>query len=168
MMQEMLQKQMASMTPEQQAQMQQALGSMLPAQSKGAPIQPPPRIDRDAGETRVGDIGCQRRQHLRGEHMLREDCYAPVAALRLDPKESRRLARFSKAMQEWGRSFDPGEKSTAGDDRALIQRICYRDGTESGRAILRIDHAPIADSEFALPEGYAPFDLGMGQTPRSR
>ena len=54
------------------------------------------------------------------------------------------------------------------DDRVLIQRICYRDGHESGRTTLRIDHAPIAESQFALPAGYTPFDLGTGQTPGSR
>jgi hypothetical protein len=171
MMQQMLQKQMETMTPEQQAQMQQLLasagGAMLPQQAKTAPARPLPRIDRDAGELRVGDIACQRRQHLRGEQMLREDCYAPIAALAFEPKEARRIARFSKAMQEWGHSFSAGDTQQASDDRALIQRICYRDGHESGRTTLRIDHAPIAEARFALPSGYAPFDLGMG-SPGSR
>jgi len=172
-MQQMLQKQMAAMPPEQQAQMQQLLagaagGSMLPTGKDSAPPRPLPRIDRDAGETRVGDITCLRRQHLRGEQMLREDCQAPVAALPFNPVEARRIARFSKAMHEWSRSFDAGETQEAVDDRVLIQRICYRDGHESGRTTLRIDHAPIAESAFALPQGYAPFDLGLRQGPGSR
>lgn len=168
-MQQMLQKQMAAMPPEQQAQMQQLLagagGSMLPSAKAGAPSRPVPRIDRDAGEMRIGDITCLRRQHLRGEQMLREDCQAPVAALPFNPVEARRIARFSKAMHEWSRSFDTGETQQASDDRVLIQRICYRDGHESGRTTLRIDHAPIAESQFAVPAGYTPFDLG---TPGSR
>jgi len=168
MMQQLLEKQMASMTPEQQAQMQQALGSMLPPHQGNAPTRAEPRIDRDAGEARVDGIACQRRQHLRGEQMLREDCYAPVAALRLDPKEATRIARFSTAMQAWSSSLESGETRRRVDDRALIQRTCYRDGHETGRTSLHVDHAPISESAFALPEGYAPFDLGMNQAPGLR
>jgi hypothetical protein len=167
-MQQLLQKQMASMTPEQQAQMQQALGSMLPPHAGNTPTRAEPRIDRDAGEARVGGIACQRRQHLRGDQILREDCYAPIAALQLDPRESTRIARFSKAMQAWSGSFDPGETQRPVDDRALIQRTCYRDGHETGRTTLHINHASIPESAFALPEGYAPFDLGMKQPPGLR
>lgn len=168
MMQQLLEKQMASMTPEQQAQMQQALGSMLPSRPGGAPARVEPRIDRDAGEAHVGTIACARRQHLRGEQMLREDCYARIAALQLDPKEATRIARFSTAMQAWSATFESGETRRRVDDRALIQRTCYRDGREAGRTTLQVDHAPIPESAFALPEGYAPYDMGMNQAPGGR
>lgn len=168
MMQQMLQKQMASMTPEQQAQMQQALGAMLRPQPGNAPARAAPRIDRDAGEAQVDGIACQRRQHLRGEQMLREDCYAPIAALHLDPREATRIARFSNAMHAWSSSFDGGGAKRPADDRALIQRTCYRDGRETGRTTLHIDHGAISESAFALPEGYAPFDMGMPQAPGLR
>jgi hypothetical protein len=168
MMQLMLQKQMASMPPGQQAQMQQVLGSMLPSHAAKAPARAEPRVDRDAGEARVGGIACQRRQHLRGEQLLREDCYAPIAALQLDPREATRIARFSTAMQAWSGSFDSGETRRPVADRALIQRTCYRNGHEGGRTTLHVDHASIPESAFALPEGYAPFDTGMRQSPGSR
>ena len=180
LLQKMMEQQMASMSPEQQAQMQQMMGSGgagMPAQGGAAtlampggsgarpPSAAPPRIDRDAGEIQVDGITCLRRQHLRGDTMLREDCYATVATLKLTDVETRRLTRFSKSLQDWSQSMVPagmGGVRDKPDDRVLLQRTCYEAGRESGHATLAIDRAPIAESRFAVPAGYTPMDLGEG------
>ena len=178
MLQQMMEKQMASLSPEQRAQMQEMMGSgrgmavqggaMPMPGGAGAPAAPSPapqRIDRDAGEIVVDGMTCLRRQHLRGDTMLREDCYATVATLKLGDVETRRLGRFSKSLQDWSQSMvpagTPGMRERS-DDRVLIQRTCYEAGHESGKATLAIDRAPIAESRFAVPAGYKPMDLGPG------
>jgi hypothetical protein len=165
MMQKMMEQQLARMPAEQRAQMRQLMASdgampELGATGAHAPA-PPARVDRDAGETEVGGIACMRREHLRGDEMLREDCYATAATLNLGAAETRRIARFSKTIQSWSRSFAPDAASTA-DDRVLVRRVCYAAGQQSGRATLTIDRAPIADSRFEVPAGYKPMDLGIG------
>ena len=100
--------------------------------------------------------------------MIGEDCYAPVASLKLADVEARRLARFSKSLQDWAHSMTPGRRAPADDDRVLIRRTCYQAGRESGHATLAIDHAPIAEARFAVPAGYAPLDLGQGLQPSQR
>jgi hypothetical protein len=176
MLQKMMEKQMANMTPEQRAQIQEVMGSgrglavqggaMPVPGGAGAPSAPSPapqRIDRDAGELVVDGIACTRREHLRGDTMLREDCYATVAMLKLGDVETRRLGRFSNTLQDWSHSMVPagtkGMRERA-DDRVLIQRTCYEAGRPSGKATLTIDRAPIAESRFAVPAGYKPMDLG--------
>jgi hypothetical protein len=165
MMQKMMEQQLAKMPADQRAQVQGMMangGAMPLAGSKAPPPAPLPRIDRDAGEIDVGGITCMRREHLRGDEMLREDCYATTATLHLDEAESRRLARFSKAMLEWSHSLVPEGMQTPKDDRVLVRRVCYAGGHENGRATLTIERAPIAESRFEVPAGYKPMDLGMG------
>ena len=172
MMQKMLEQQLAKMSPEQRAEMQGMLASGgglpsmpgMPATSGAAAKAPAPqRIDRDAGETDVDGITCMRREHLRGDEMLREDCYATAAGLHLGDIETRRVARFSKAIQDWSSSLAPDGVKAEADDRVLIRRICYAGGKVSGHATLTIKNAPIAESEFEVPAGYKRMDLGMGQ-----
>ena len=166
MMQKMVEQQLAHMPADQRAQVQQMMangGAGMPvAGSKAPPPAAPPRIDRDAGEIDVGGITCMRREHLRGDEMLREDCYATTATLHLDEVETRRLARFSKAILEWSHSLAPEGMQAPKDDRVLVRRVCYAGGHENGRATLAIEHAPIAESRFEVPAGYKPMDLGMG------
>jgi len=155
-MQKLMQEQMASLPPEQQAEMQRMMGGAASPSQNRSPA--PQRIDRDAGEAKVGDIVCTRREHLRGDEMLREDCYAPAAALALGDVETRRIARITKTMQDWSRSLAP-DAGSAADDRVLVRRVCYAGGHESGRATLVIDRAPIEEARFEMPSGYAPMSL---------
>ena len=175
MMQKMMEQQLARMTPEQRAQVQRGLassgGSMgMPGMPDGnaTPAPPPPkpeRIDRDAGEADVGGITCMRREHLRGGELVREDCYTTAAGLHLGDVETRRIARFTKAMRSWSRSLVPDGAQPESDDRVLVRRVCYAGGHESGRATLAIDTAPISESRFEVPAGYKPMDL-MGSAGR--
>jgi hypothetical protein len=176
MMQKMMQEQLAKMPPEQRAQMQQMMvgsagsmpgfatpGAPNSGGAAGAPSPAPQRVDRDAGDADVGGVVCARREHLRGDEMLREDCYAPATALHLGDAETRRLARFSKSLQAWSHSLVPEGFQTQADDRVLVRRVCYAGGHESGRATLTIDSsAPISESRFEVPAGYKPMDLGFG------
>lgn len=166
MLQKMMEQQMAHLPPEQQAQMRQMLGHRAGSAAPGgsAPSAAPPRIDRDAGEIVVDGVTCMRREHLRGETMLREDCYATVSTLKLEDVEARRLTRFSKSLQQWSQAMAPpglGAKRDKVDDRVLMRRTCYDAGRESGRATLTIERTPIAGSRFAVPAGYTPMDMGM-------
>jgi len=72
-----------------------------------APPPKPERIDRDAGEADVGGITCMRREHLRAGELVREDCYSTAAGLHLGEVETRRIARFTKAMRAWSRTLVP-------------------------------------------------------------
>ncbi len=179
MMQKMMEQQLAKMPPEQRAQMQKMMagggatpGAMMTGPAGGGPGAPgmngappaaPQRVDRDAGETDVNGVTCTRREHLRGDQLVREDCYAAPTALHLGDIETRRVARFSKALQAWSRSLVPEGMQTQSDDRVLVRRVCYASGHETGRATLAIDNAPIAESRFEVPSGYKPMDLGMGE-----
>ena len=145
MMQKMMEQQLAKMSPEQRAQMQHMMagngGSMpglvapgtpdAPAGASAMPASAPQRIDRDAGEADVGGITCARREHLRGDEMLREDCYATAAGLHLGDAETRRIARFSKSLQAWSHSLVPEGLQTQADDRVLVRRVCYAAGHET-------------------------------------
>ena len=175
-MQKMMEQQLAKLPADQRAQMQSMMASgggsmsmpgMPAATATKAAAPPPPRIDRDAGEIVVDGIACMRREHLRGEEMLREDCYATAATLHLGEVETRRMARFSKSLQEWSRSMMPAGMQSQADDRVLVRRVCYMAGRESGRATLTIESAPIAESRFEVPAGYKPMDLGMGSSRNS-
>jgi hypothetical protein len=167
MMQKMIEQQMARMTPEQRAEMQRGLaGGGMPMMSgmpgAGTPAAPPPRperIDRDAGEADVGGIACARREHLRAGELVREDCYARASGLDLGAVETRRIARFTKAMRAWSESLVPDGMKPEADDRVLIRRICYAGGRESGRATLAVDAAPIPEARFEVPAGYRRVDL---------
>jgi hypothetical protein len=171
-MQKMMEQQLAKMPADQRAQMQGMMASGggatsmpgMPAATATKAAPPPPRIDRDAGEIVVDGIACMRREHLRGDEMLRDDCYATAATLHLGEVETRRMARFSKSLQEWSRSLMPAGMHAQADDRVLVRRVCYTAGRESGRATLTIDSAPIAESRFEVPAGYKPMDLGMGSS----
>ncbi|HEY6986227.1 MAG TPA: hypothetical protein VH375_09095 [Rhodanobacteraceae bacterium] len=182
MMQKMMEQQLAKMPPEQRAQMQQMMttggpmaGAMTMPGAVGGPGAPatngappaPQRIDRDAGEADVNGVTCLRREHLRGDELVREDCYAAPTALHLGDVETRRVARFSKSLQAWSHSLVPEGMQAPTDDRVLVRRVCYASGHETGRATLAIDNAPIAESRFEVPSGYKPMDLGMGG-PRGR
>jgi hypothetical protein len=118
----------------------------------------PERIDRDAGEADVGGITCTRREHLRAGELVREDCYTTAAGLHLGEVETRRIARFTKAMRAWSRTLVPDGLQAEPDDRVLVRRVCYAGGHESGRATLAIDTAPISASRFEVPAGYKPID----------
>jgi hypothetical protein len=174
MMQKMMEQQLARMTPEQRAEVQRGLASgggsmgmmgMPGGNAMQAPPSKPERIDRDAGEADVGGITCMRREHLRGGELVREDCYTTAAGLHLGEVETRRIARFTKAMRSWSRSLVPEGAQPESDDRVLVRRVCYAGGHESGRATLAIDKAPIPESRFAVPAGYKPMDL-MGSAGR--
>lgn len=175
-MQKMMEQQLAKLPADQRAQMQSMMasggGAMampgMPAATATKAAAPLPRIDRDAGEIVVDGITCMRREHLRGEEMLREDCYATVATLHLGEVETRRMARFSKSLQEWSGSLMPAGLHSQADDRVLVRRVCYAAGRESGRATLTIDSAPIAELQFEVPAGYKPMDLGFGASRNSR
>ncbi|HJT97269.1 MAG TPA: hypothetical protein VJ696_03060 [Rhodanobacteraceae bacterium] len=167
-LQKMMEQALENLPPEQRAAMQRQLaaGGMPGLGGSGAQSMPAPqRIDRDAGEIDVDGIRCLRREHLRGDAMLREDCYAAPAALGLADAETRRIARFSQSIRAWSRSFAPDDAHKA-DDRVLVRRICYAGARESGRATLAIDHAPIAPARFEVPAGYRPMDPGLGTSPR--
>jgi hypothetical protein len=166
MIRNMMEQQMAHMTPEQREQMQKMMASgpmaglTQPGAGGPAPPRPPERVDRDAGEIEVAGIKCLRREHLRAGAMVREDCYAEPAALHLGDAQTRRIARFSGTFRAWTRSVAP-EMKASGDDRVLVRRLCYASGRESGRATLTIDNGPIDASRFEVPAGYKPADLGL-------
>jgi hypothetical protein len=165
MMQKMMEQSLSRLPPEQRAEVERmmASGTMPGMPSSHAPkAPPPPRIDRDAGQIDVNGIACTRREHLRGDEMLREDCFATVATLHLGATETKRLARFSKSIQAWASSLVPEGMQPPPDERVLVRRVCYASGRESGRATLAIDAGAISASRFEVPSGYKPMDLGLG------
>ena len=168
MMQKMMEQSLARMPPEQRAQVEQmmASGSMpmpgMPNAKAPPPRAAPPRIDRDAGAIDVDGINCTRREHLRGEEMLREDCYATAATLHLGEAETKRLARFSKSIRSWASSLVPEGMQQPPDERVLVRRVCYAAGRETGRATLSIDKGALSPTRFEVPAGYKPMDLGFG------
>jgi hypothetical protein len=171
-MQKLMEEQLAHMPPEQREQVQRAMangagGMMMPGmpQTGAAPTPPKPeRIDRDVDEIVVDGIACTRREHLRGGVLAGEDCLATPAALHLGEAETKRIARFSQSIRAWSRSLVPDEMQPKVDDRVLVRRLCYAGGQETGRATLAIDRAPISASRFEVPAGYAPMDLGVGNS----
>ena len=173
MMEQMLQKQMATLAPEQRAQMQRGLGQadmsgVLGAPQNAAAPAPAPETVRDSGQTTVEGFACARRLHLRAEQVVRDECFAATAALKLSDRETARLAIIGKVMQSWSHSMLPMEAGearppAASADRVLVQRVCFAEGRETGRAGLHIERESIPASLFAPPSGYSPFDLTPGQ-----
>ncbi|HKE47695.1 MAG TPA: hypothetical protein VKB52_06495, partial [Rhodanobacteraceae bacterium] len=167
MLRKMMEQSLAQMPPEQRAQVEKMManGAMpMPGMPNAHASKPaaPPRIDRDGGTIDVDGIACTRREHLRGEEMLREDCYATATTLRLGEAETKRLGRFSKSIQTWAASLVPEGMQQPPDDRVLVRRVCYAAGKESGRATLAIENAAISPARFEVPAGYKPMDLGFG------
>jgi len=169
-MQQLMQQQMAKMTPEQRERMQRGMASGFGA-SGAMPASP--ESDHDLGPARVADIACTRRQHLRGDEVVGEECLASLAALPLAAADSARIARMAAVMARWRNSMLPaGFAATRHGpslDSVVVERVCFATGAESGRATLRVSAAPVADSEFVVPPpGYAPMGAGMPGEPVRR
>ena len=68
-----------------------------------------PETDRDSGSATVEGFACSWRLHLREEQVVRDECFATTAALKLSDRESARLARIWKVMKSWSHSMLPME-----------------------------------------------------------
>lgn len=163
-MQRLMQEQMAKMTPEQRERMQRGMASAGYGTMLGAAATQP-ESDREAGGTTVAGVACMRRQHLRGDEIVREDCVTSLEGLELKAADVKRIARMAGVMARWRDSMMPAGVGTHRGgpslERALVQRVCFAGGAESGRATLRIGSGPIADAEFTMPAGYAPMSIGL-------
>jgi hypothetical protein len=167
-MQQLMQQQMAKMTPEQRERMQRGM-----AASGFGPTASMPALaesDRDVGPARVGDIACTRRQRLRGDEVVREECLTSLAGLNLAAADNARITRIAAVLARWRDSMLPAGFATArrgpSFENVIVERVCFAAGAESGRATLRVSAAPVADSEFVVPPpGYAPMSMGMPGEP---
>ena len=165
-MQQLMQQQMAKMTPEQRERMQRGMAASGLAgygAMAGAPALP--ESDRDLGPATVAGIACTRRQHLRGDEIVREECLTSLAGLKLAAADSARIARMAGVMARWRDSMMPGGAASRRGpaiDNVVVERVCYTGAAESGRATLRIAATPIADAEFVVPPpGYSQMGMGL-------
>lgn len=124
------------------------------------------REDRDVGEATVDGIVCTRREHRRDGKLLRTDCSTSLAALRLPAEENRWVERIERHLLGAARLMAPQMQTQIERLKQrllLVQRICYASsGRESGRAVLRVDHAKIPADRFEIPNGYARVDPMRG------
>jgi len=162
-MQQMMQQQMAKLTPEQRERMQRGMANAGYGAMAGTPSSAPQESDRDAGSATVAGIECSKRQHLLGDDVVREECFAPLTHLNLDAGETVRITRMARVMARWRDSMLPagfGARRGPNLDDALVERVCFAGGAQTGRATLHIVPAAIGDAQFAVPAGYAPMTLG--------
>ncbi len=172
-MQQLMQQQMARMTPEQRERMQRGMAASGVAgygAMAGAPALP--ESDRDLGAATIAGIACTRRQHLRGDEIVREECLTSLAGLKLAAADSARIARMAGVMARWRDSTMPGAfaaRHGAALDNVVVERVCFAGATESGRATLHIASTLIADAEFVVPPpGYSQMGMGLPGQPAQR
>jgi hypothetical protein len=122
------------------------------------------KTERAATTETIDGRACIRERILRGDTVLREDCYATIESLALEPRAARRLARIAKVGAGLGAGISSLQPDAA-QERARppsvsLERVCYRDGTASGRARLHIRTAVAIDaSTFRLPPDYTPIEI---------
>ena len=122
------------------------------------------KTERGATAETIDGRSCIRERILRGDTVLREDCLATIESLALEPRAARRLARIAKVGAGLGAgiaSLQPeAARAPARPPSISLERVCYRDGSASGRARLRIrTDVAIDASTFELPPGYAPLEM---------
>lgn len=150
---------------EQRVQQREARPLAPAASAAGAPVKwSTTTTERADAAATVDARTCIRERIVRGAVVLREDCMAPVDSVGLEPRAMRRLKRIAKVGKGMGEgiaSLHPeAETERAAPPAISLERTCYRDGSVSGHARLRIDMDATVDSAaFELPAGYAPLQM---------
>ena len=168
LIEQMMQQNAQHMTPEQRAQMQQAMNNMRTSGYFGP--QPEPVVESTGEQRTVGGITCSvERVSLEGQ-LQREDCRAALDGLGLDPADAKRLLRAMLRMQKFSNAisqnlnikFAPTIRREKVDaQHLLVSRRCFDQGRQSGAANLQVRHESAPADWFTPPQGYSRMDTGM-------
>lgn len=122
------------------------------------------RTQSDLGSEEIAGQTCSIEREMRGDTLLREQCLNGIETLGLAPSAVRRLKRIVKVGEGMGAGIesmqpDHADESTRPASIAL-RRTCYRNGTATGSARLRIQRDAAIDSAlFDVPADYSTFDV---------
>jgi hypothetical protein len=126
----------------------------------------PPGEERDAGAATIGGRTCRVFERRDGETLTDWRCEADPAALGIGERDARGLAAALRDLVRYGKAFSAlterfGAKQPRDPSGIVLERRCYADGQERGRATARIATGPLDESLFQIPPGYAPMMAGV-------
>ena len=121
----------------------------------------PAGVEREAGTDTIGGRSCKVFEYRDGEQLTDWRCEAEPAALGIGERDARGLAAALKDLLRYGKAFAAlqerfGTKSRSDVPGIVLERRCYANGSETGRATARIATGELDDSLFEIPPGYAP------------
>ncbi|MDD5261566.1 MAG: DUF4412 domain-containing protein [Methylacidiphilales bacterium] len=159
-------KQMASLPPEQRAAVQSMMGSQLSALKQPQPTAKLTWKKAASGE-KISDWTCDRYEGRKGESLEEEVWTTPVASLGIPTTEMQTFQNFtaffsdvfSKFLQGVGSHFPAFSnlklEKDDGFDGFPVKSVSYKDGKASEIwQVTRLDNKPVAVTKFALPDGY--------------
>jgi hypothetical protein len=121
-------------------------------------------------QKRIGGVACEVRQRRVHDQLVAEDCIADPKDFALQPAD---LARLKSIVAVYGKFMATvtsgmgglGMQKTGGIqdlDRFPIERVCYANGSSSGRVTLSISHDSLPGSLFEISADYRPADSSAG------
>ena len=165
-----MQSAMASIPPEQRAQIEAMMrgrgGRGMPGM--GAPAPKP--TYKKTGTDKVGKWACDKYEGYEGDRKTSEVCTVAPSALGLSESDfavTKQFAKFFSGImpQMSDRVFSLGSLEDRGFVGVPVRTISYAaDGSISGTTELAdISHQNVPDAVFAPPSGYAKQEMGFGR-----
>jgi hypothetical protein len=171
LIEQMMQKNMENLPPEQRARMEQAMKNMRASGygGLGGP-QTEPVIEATGERREVGGLTCSVEQVTQDGQPLREDCRTTLDAVGLDAGDLKRMQRAILRMQKFSSAirdnlklkFIPASKREMADPQhLLVERRCFEQGKPSGDVTLHVRRENTPADWFVTPSDYSRMDMGM-------
>lgn len=167
---EQVEAQLKNMSPEQQAQMRQMMGGLLPPDS-GHNAAPVLKSRVTQARTSIGDWTCQIVEVYKGDQKASEACIADYPDLGIGESDYAVIKAsldFVKSIS--GKMPQISQASLneieIGEDKLPIRIIAYQpSGTEGTMLLNRVSHDDLNDWDFSVPTDYTEQNL-MEMMPR--
>jgi len=165
-----MQSAMASIPPEQRAQVEAMMRGRGGRGIPGMPTAAAKPTFKKTGTDKVGKWTCDKYEGYEGEKKTTEVCTVPTSALGLSDKDfavSKDFAKFFSSLmpQRSSEIFSLGSLEDRGYPGVPVRTIRFgADGSaQTTVEVSDISHQNIPDSTFAPPSGYAKQDVGFGR-----
>jgi len=166
-----MQKALAAMPPEQRAQME----AMMKGRLGGLPgVGAAAKTEyRRAGTSKVSKWTCDVYEGFQNNQKTGEVCTVSASALGFTPADfevSRQLAEFMRGLIPQGADqvFQAGRAAEQGYEGVPVRRVTTIAGREVVTEITSVARQTFPDSAFAVPDGFAKTQGGLGALGRGR
>ena len=162
----MVQAQLASLPPDQRAQIEAMMRGRGVSMNAGAPAAK--TTYRKTGTDKVGTWTCDVYEGTQNGQKTSQVCTVDPAALGLTASDfdaAQQLATFFAKIlpQSADRLFSIGRAEDQGFSGVPVRRTYYDNGRETTAEITEISRQTFPDSVFAVPAGFTKVDMGRGR-----
>lgn len=151
-----LEAQMAGMSPEERAQMEQMMGALMPSTSqKAAP--PAIRIEETGNKDKVSDWSCQIYDVYQGQQKVSSACMARASDLDLSQSDYGVLRGFVEFTQSMAKEMPINESSLPDiplEGDLVPVSMQNLSGSEGAITLGSANNDSISADDFAIPAGY--------------